>query len=81
MTGVSDPLPFLNTDASLVITIVALIALWYALRKSERGTRIFLWVVGVVVAFTMIHWALWGTCGRWGPWNEDFCTEPREDPW
>lgn len=76
----SDPLPFLETDASLLLALVALVSLWYATRKSEKGKRIFLWVVGLVFVVFVVHSALWGACGRWGPWNEDFCTEPRENP-
>lgn len=75
----SDPLPFLNTDASFFLSIVVLAGLWYAMRKSERGIRVFLWAAGLVLVLFMVHNALWGTCGRWGAWNEDFCAEPRED--
>ena len=73
-----DPLPFLRTDASLLVTVIGLIVLWYALRKSETGRRAFAWVAVLVVALSLLHNALWGTCGRWGSWNQDLCTEPQD---
>lgn len=86
----SDPFPSLHTDASLFLTIVGLVVLWYALRKTEGRIRVWIWVVGIVFVITMVHNALWGACGRWGPWQtgtaeerdalEEFCTEPPDRP-
>lgn len=85
-----DPLPFLNSDASLILTIVGLAVLWFVLRKSAKGVRLWLWVLGIVFVIGIVHNTLWGACGRWGPWQtgkaeerralDDFCTEPADRP-
>jgi hypothetical protein len=76
----NDPLPFLETEGSFIAIVALVVVLWYALplRKSERGVRMFVWVAIAIFGLFFIHNALWGTCGRWGAWDQDFCTEPLE---
>ncbi|HEV8714626.1 MAG TPA: hypothetical protein VGX03_17580 [Candidatus Binatia bacterium] len=83
-----DPLPFLGTDTLLAIIVIGLVLLWFVLRRTPKGVRIFLWVLGMIFMTAMVHNALWGACGRWGPWQtgtleerralQNFCTEPVE---
>jgi len=78
----SDPLPaFLSSDRFFFAVIIGLVCWWFIwARKSERRVKTFVWVVLLLLGLAMVHNALWGVSGRWGPWNEDFCTEPRERP-
>lgn len=68
------------SDFWFVAIILGLVILYYKTRGSERSQRIFVKVLVLAFVSFMIYNALWGLCGRWGPWDEDFCTEPREDP-
>jgi hypothetical protein len=64
------------SDFWFVVIILGPVVLYYGTRRSERRQRTFVWVFVLTVASLLVYNALWGTCGRWGPWIEDFCTEP-----
>lgn len=68
------------SDLAFLVVLLSLAIIWYGTRRSEKGQRIFGWVVILVLVSFLVHGALWGVCGRWGPWNEVFCTEPQDDP-
>ncbi len=69
------------SDLALGAAVLGLAALWYVAKGSERGQRIFAWVFVLALVSFLVYGALWGACGRWGPWIEGFCDEPPDGPW